>query len=121
MYNPKSFENCDKWRDAVEEYGRKDVVVMLVGCKIDKAGYNYNRKTVEMLSGLIKQGKWKKFDASYCECSAKTGDNVKNVFITVAEKVMMKRRGKSESDRLSNTIATITVISAATRVAPAAL
>eukprot|EP01084_Bolivina_argentea_P258894 436642_1 len=90
--NDKSFGNCDRWRNRIEEYGNDEVVVILVGCKGDISTNNYFRQLVDAKAqSIVSQEKWKKFKALYCECSAKTGDNVRNVFITAAEMVLENR------------------------------
>lgn len=80
----KTFDNCNKWRHTVEQYGNNDVVVMLVGCKIDKVGSDYHTNTVEAKAlSIIQDRNLRKFEASFCECSAKTCDNVRNIFLII--------------------------------------
>eukprot|EP01083_Nonionella_stella_P300982 1030272_1 len=74
--DPDLFENLWRWRQAIEDYAPDDVVVMLVGCKMDLVGatnkklYQTNRKYA---GNMIKVKLWKKFNTTYFECSSKTG------------------------------------------------
>eukprot|EP00483_Globobulimina_turgida_P007918 UN07934 len=82
----RAFGNCERWRQEIETYGSNHVVVMLVGCKSDKG----KRHQLNVKS-IIEQPEWQKFNAIHYECSAKTGDNVRNVFLAAAELVLMTR------------------------------
>ena len=89
--DPESFKKVDKWRDHIDDYGADEAVIMLVGCKSDlsmenRFGYEEKAQTI------INQDKWKKYNTIYVECSARTGDNVRNVFIAAAELVLQKRK-----------------------------
>eukprot|EP01084_Bolivina_argentea_P134758 237591_1 len=49
---------------------------------------------------IIQSSEWKQFGGGgtiYCECSAKTGSNVRNVFITAAELVLQERIKNGEN------------------------
>eukprot|EP01084_Bolivina_argentea_P051773 95221_1 len=83
----ESLDNCENWRKKIENYGKDNVFVVLVGCKGDLQ--RESRGVTEM----IKDTKWEKFDTVCCECSAKTGDNVANVFLLLAENMMERIRG----------------------------
>eukprot|EP01084_Bolivina_argentea_P112240 200200_1 len=58
--------------------------------KSDNISMNLISESV--LNETINQPNWKQFNAQYCQCSARTGDNVTNVFQTVAEMVLQKRK-----------------------------
>ena len=75
--NKQTFTNCDKWVEDVKNERGNDAVVVLVGNKIDKA--EERAVTTEEA-----QEKAKNFDAFYIETSAKTGDNVKQLFKQIA-------------------------------------
>ena len=40
---------------------------------------------------LINKIEWKKFNTMQCECSARTGENVRNIYATAAELVVKQR------------------------------
>ena len=63
---------------------------MLVGCKSD---FVIDRN-IEDKNALkkINMNVWKKLNIESCECSSKTGENVRNVFLTTAEMVMIQKR-----------------------------
>ena len=81
-----TFEHCENWTKQIEEYGRDNVVVIFAGCKADN--HKTNRKSVDAKAKQIME----RFGKLYCECSAKTGENVRNVFLTAAELVMKQQR-----------------------------
>ena len=68
---------------------------MLVGCKSDLSRNNRSEYEAKALN-IINQFEWKKYNTTYCECSAKTGDNVRNVFNTAAEMVLQKRKSSKK-------------------------
>ena len=98
-----TLDHCDDWREKVETYGKNQVFIILVACKGDLRGsmddnYDDGRDGIkERAEEIIQQNEWKKFGAVYCECSAKTGDNVRNVFLTAAEMVAQRRKEKKSS------------------------
>ncbi|OMJ90868.1 hypothetical protein SteCoe_6747 [Stentor coeruleus] len=75
--NKQTFINIDKWVEDVKNERGNDAVVVLVGNKIDKA----EERTVTQEEA---QNKAKSFDGFYIETSAKTGDNVKQLFKQIA-------------------------------------
>jgi Ras-related protein Rab-6A len=75
--NKQTFQNCDKWVEDVKNERGNDAVVVLVGNKIDKS----EERTVTSQEA---QEKAKALDAVYVETSAKTGDNVKQLFKQIA-------------------------------------
>ncbi|OMJ93478.1 hypothetical protein SteCoe_3600 [Stentor coeruleus] len=75
--NKQTFINCDKWVEDVKNERGNDAVVVLVGNKIDRS----DERTVSQEEA---QNKAKAFDALYIEASAKTGDNVKQLFKQIA-------------------------------------
>jgi Ras-related protein Rab-6A len=75
--NRQTFTNCDKWVEDVKNERGNDAVVVLVGNKIDKP----EERTVTSEEA---QQKAKSLDAVYIETSAKTGDNVKQLFKQIA-------------------------------------
>ncbi|OMJ94681.1 hypothetical protein SteCoe_2014 [Stentor coeruleus] len=75
--NKQTFISIDKWIEDVKNERGNDAVIVLVGNKIDKA----EERTVTHEEA---QNKAKSFDAFYIETSAKTGDNVKQLFKQIA-------------------------------------
>ena len=75
--NKQTFINCEKWVEDVKNERGNDAVVVLVGNKIDKA----EERTVSREEAETKA---KSLDAFYIETSAKTGDNVKQLFKQIA-------------------------------------
>ena len=75
--NKQTFLNCDKWVEDVKNERGNDAVVVLVGNKIDKT----EERTVSREEAETKA---KELDAVYIETSAKTGDNVKQLFKQIA-------------------------------------
>eukprot|EP01083_Nonionella_stella_P105314 302902_1 len=104
--NRLSFTNVSKWRDDIDDYAQTDgVVVMLVGCKADMKmkkphGKGNTRKvTLHDVREMACSDEWKKFSTQWGECSARTGDNIESIFITVAELVMQQRKKQSTTSR----------------------
>jgi len=75
--NKQTFVNVDKWIEDVRAERGSDALVIIVGNKVDK---------VEERSVTFEEGskKARELDAEYIESSAKTGDNIKQLFTTVA-------------------------------------
>lgn len=75
--NKQTFANCDKWVEDVKNERGNDAVIVFVGNKSDKA----EERAVTLEEAQTKAGL---FDAIYIETSAKTGDNVKQLFKQIA-------------------------------------
>eukprot|EP01084_Bolivina_argentea_P009223 17250_1 len=89
----KSLNTCEYWREQIKEYGKDDVFVILVGCKRDLLESDNKTNVREDAEAIIQRPNWKDFNAVYFgECSAKTGDNVTNVFLTAAELISENRK-----------------------------
>merc|ERR1712154_473990 len=88
--NIHTFINCERrWRKQIEDYAKGDAIILIIGCKSDK---DRNRQISKSEGeNIIKQGHWKKYNAWWAECSAKTGHNVNNIFTTASEMVMQQR------------------------------
>jgi len=78
--NKQSYINVDKWIEDVRDERGDDVVIMLVGNKND---LNSHRQ-VTMMEG---EEKSKKLNVMFMETSAKSGENIKTLFRTVATKL----------------------------------
>eukprot|EP01084_Bolivina_argentea_P137033 241338_1 len=86
-----TFNNREKWRQQIEKHAKKNVIVFLVGCKADGTT---SKRTLSKHQGrqIINESKWKKYNAWFCECSAKTGDNISNIFTTATYLVIKTRK-----------------------------
>eukprot|EP01083_Nonionella_stella_P085883 238283_1 len=103
-----ALENIWLWQKAIKEYAPDEVIVMLVGCKIDliQATANdedsiptnreekeskefepskMNRKSAK---NMVKVPKWKQFNTTYWECSSRTGSSVEVLFLSAIQAVM---------------------------------
>eukprot|EP01083_Nonionella_stella_P179731 639020_1 len=94
----RSFDNLGKWRDKIKEHADDDVIVMLVGCKSDLSVRDRDFFEQKARS-IIHAKEWKQFETLYCECSAKTGDNVRNVFRTAADMLLLTSMQNTVDDR----------------------
>eukprot|EP01083_Nonionella_stella_P190783 706497_1 len=80
-----SFDNIDKWINDIYEEKGNDVIIMLCGNKID---LNKQRQITKTEA----QSKAKKYKALFNEVSAKTGENVKEMFVAIASKLCRSER-----------------------------
>lgn len=86
-----SFANVSKWRNQVEEYGKNDVIIMLIGCKQDLL--NDAKEVIETKAkSLILKKEWSKYHTVHQFCSAKTRYHLRKMFRTAAELVLQQRR-----------------------------
>eukprot|EP01084_Bolivina_argentea_P254217 427349_1 len=93
LSNSESFENVNDWREMIDLHSvdNDSCVVILVGCKYDLTPTS--RAEFEIKAENIRQQEqWKKYNTKYCECSARTGENVENVFRTAAELVLEHKK-----------------------------
>jgi len=90
--NKQSYQNVDKWIDDVRDERGEDVVIMLVGNKNDLN----NHRQVTMMEG---EEKAKKLNVMFMETSAKSGENIKTLFRTVATKLP----GMDANNNITNT------------------
>eukprot|EP01084_Bolivina_argentea_P237613 399300_1 len=84
--NSKSLDNCLEWLERIEEHGKDNVFIEVVGCKNDAIKNDKSKPNVE--EKIINAQQWRKYNIEHVECSAKTGQNINNVFITAAEMVL---------------------------------
>jgi Ras-related protein Rab-6A len=75
--NKASFANTAKWIEDVREERGEDVVIMLVGNKTDLE----EQRAVPQEEADEKS---RELGVMFCETSAKTGDNIKGLFRTIA-------------------------------------
>ncbi|CAD8048183.1 unnamed protein product [Paramecium sonneborni] len=81
--NRQSFENVQKWYNEIQGYACDKIEMVIVGNKIDL------EERREVSSEEAKKFA-QKFKFDYFETSAKTGENVDNVFESMANKVLAK-------------------------------
>ena len=91
--NENSFNNIESWLNELKSKGNPDINILLIGNKADLEDKRVISK--DMANDLCEKNKIKIF----FESSAKTGFNVKNIFIEAA-KVLYERHIKFK-DRLS--------------------
>ena len=77
LTNRQTFDNVSKWADDVRAERGSDAIIVMVGNKSDKV----EERAVTSEEG---QAKAKELDSMYIESSAKTGDNIKQLFRNVA-------------------------------------
>lgn len=97
-----SFNNVRAWLSDVQEHAQSEVIVMLVGNKVDKS--NERVVTREMGEKLANE-----YDVSYVETSAKTGLNVEFCFKAIGQALVQKSEsipsdGLNASQTLNNLI-----------------
>eukprot|EP01083_Nonionella_stella_P190720 706289_1 len=97
-----SLDSCEYWRQQIDTFGKNNVVILLVGCKTDKANKQVHEMNMVKAQSIIEQPQWEKFSAICFECSAKTGYNVNDVFLAAAELVLMNRPTIDENLRHEN-------------------
>lgn len=96
LTDPLSFENiCKFWMNEVETYAEKDAIFFLIGNKSDLQDQRQ-----------VPQDKIKQFcnqkNLTYMQCSAKEGDHIKQIFISLARKLEQKltvKNSKGVNDR----------------------
>jgi len=80
--NQNSFDNIRAWLGEIKQYAEEDVVIMLLGNKVDKPNRVITKEQGEKLA--------KQYEVSFMETSAKTGQNVELSFLAVAKLVSNK-------------------------------
>jgi len=77
-----SFENISAWLSEIKEFAHDDVIIMLIGNKIDKSQRVVSREAGERLA--------REYEVSFIETSAKTGQNVELAFMATAQALLDK-------------------------------
>ncbi|XP_013373092.1 PREDICTED: ras-related protein Rab-26 isoform X5 [Chinchilla lanigera] len=81
--NKASFDNIQAWLTEIQEYAQNDVVLMLLGNKVDSAQERVvKREDGEKLA--------KEYGLPYMETSAKTGVNVDLAFTAIAKELKQR-------------------------------
>jgi Ras-related protein Rab-1A len=91
--NATSFESVKNWIAEMERYAKDDANVMLVGNKTD----------LEQKAVSTEQGEELANNKNYpfIETSAKTGDNVEELFTKLAQEMLARYRAKAEAKALA--------------------
>ena len=85
----KSFESIQRFYEEIKKEASEDIHLILLGNKIDKEGREVTKEQGEKLA--------KELGMIFCECSAKTGENVNDIFNNIIENFKEKK-----SDRKNN-------------------
>ncbi|XP_018092067.1 ras-related protein Rab-26-like [Xenopus laevis] len=78
--NKSSFDNIQAWLTEIHEYAQKDVVIMLLGNKVDST----HERVVKIEDG---ERLAKEYGVPFMETSAKSGLNVDLAFIAIAKEL----------------------------------
>lgn len=86
----KSFDGAQKWADEIRERGEGNIVVVLCGNKTDLK----ERRTIK-----TKDAQWlaEKNGLLYIETSAKSGSNVKEMFVKIARQLPIEERKRLQA------------------------
>jgi small GTP-binding protein len=90
----KTFDNVAKWMEDIKENTDSKVEVLLVGNKIDKA----NESGVKSEEGLALG---QKFQVSFVETSAKTGEGVNTAFLKIVTNIFHKLKQTTRPEIIS--------------------
>jgi GTPase SAR1 family protein len=82
--NPDSFSQVDDWMALVRTHGPAGASVVLIGNKCDLTAWREIRREDA-------EEKARGFDILYFETSAKTGESIEEVFLTLALEMLEKR------------------------------
>lgn len=105
-----SFENISAWLSEIKEFAHDDVVIMLIGNKIDKSQRVVSREAGERLA--------RDFEVSFLETSAKTGQNVELAFMATAQALLDKELSRKNAANEHLTLNDMAKISGLTTVHP---
>lgn len=85
-----SFDNISSWLNQIKEMTTNQVLIMLIGNKIDKSHRVVSRHAGERLA--------RDYQINFLETSAKTGQNVELAFMTTAQELLDKQFQKNNID-----------------------
>ena len=89
-----SFENISSWLSEIKECTQNDIIIMLIGNKVDKSQRVVSRESGERLA--------RDFQISFLETSAKTGQNVELAFMATAQALLDKKINETNAHLLLN-------------------
>ncbi|UJR15742.1 hypothetical protein I4U23_002677 [Adineta vaga] len=89
-----SFENISSWLSEIKEFTQNDIIIMLIGNKVDKSQRVVSREAGERLA--------RDFQISFLETSAKTGQNVELAFMATAQALLDKKINENKAHLLFN-------------------
>ena len=96
LTNKKTLQNAKTWIDELNENASLDILIALIGNKADME--SERQMTYEVRKSLNRK-EGKKFADEhgllYYECSAKTGENVKEMFVDVMNKIPRSEANES--------------------------
>ncbi|CAI4036395.1 hypothetical protein SMKI_15G2380 [Saccharomyces mikatae IFO 1815] len=98
---PQSFIKARHWVKELHEQASKDIIIALVGNKIDMLQEGGERKVAREEGEKLAEEK----GLLFFETSAKTGENVNDVFLGIGEKVPLKKeeeQNNANNERESN-------------------
>lgn len=98
---PQSFIKARHWVKELHEQASKDIIIALVGNKIDMLQEGGERKVAREEGEKLAEEK----GLSFFETSAKTGENVNDVFLGIGEKIPLKtaeEQNSASNERESN-------------------
>ncbi|CAH01664.1 Rab family GTPase VPS21 [Kluyveromyces lactis] len=96
---PQSFIKARHWVKELHEQASKGIVIALVGNKMDLLESEEDRKVAKEEAEKLSQEE----NLLFFETSAKTGDNVNEVFLAIGEKIPLKKSDGSNTDGLRGT------------------
>lgn len=105
-----SFENISAWLSEIKEFAHDDVIIMLIGNKIDKSQRVVSREAGERLA--------RDFEVSFLETSAKTGQNVELAFMATAQALLDKELSRKNPQNGHLTLNDMAKMSGLTTIQP---
>ena len=92
---PQSFIKARHWIKELHEQANKDMIIALVGNKVDVLENNEDERKVAREEG---EKLAEEEGLLFFETSAKTGLNVTETFVAIGEKIPLKTAGDQETD-----------------------
>eukprot|EP00834_Sanchytrium_tribonematis_P001084 NODE_23_length_42016_cov_0.755803.p22 type:complete len:190 gc:universal NODE_23_length_42016_cov_0.755803:35098-34529(-) len=93
-----SYEQVEHWVAEILAERGSDVILAIIGNKTDLSNKEVPKE--------VAMKKAEEYNAIFCECSAKTGDNVKELFYLITEKLPSAPDSKREQVRVEITTTT---------------
>jgi GTPase SAR1 family protein len=97
--NRESYDHLPSWIEEARTLAAKDVVIMLVGNKVDLADAQEGARQVPFLeSSQLAQDQ----HTMLLESSARTGASVEEIFLTVSKSILNKRLDAAAEEERAN-------------------